>query len=94
MYGPLVVLLENFDRADALSWSLLSRCAEEIDMPVMVIVAVRPNDGIFATPPLEQVGDTVRCWHQCFCFAARNGMLIGAQHLYERKCSRLQSSGL
>ena len=63
MYGPLVVLLENFDRADALSWSLLSRCAEEIDMPVMVIVAVRPNDGIFATPPLEQVGDTVRCWH-------------------------------
>jgi predicted ATPase len=63
VYGPLVVLLENFDRADALSWSLLSRCAEEIDMPVMVIVAVRPNDGIFATPPLEQVGDTVRCWH-------------------------------
>ncbi|EIE21630.1 hypothetical protein COCSUDRAFT_56833 [Coccomyxa subellipsoidea C-169] len=50
VYGPLVVLLENFDRADALSWSLLSRCAEEIDMPVMVIVAVRPNDGVFASP--------------------------------------------
>ncbi|CAL8469391.1 g8932 [Coccomyxa elongata] len=49
-YGPLVLLLEDFDRADALSWSLLSRCAEEIDMAVLVIVAVRPNDGAFATP--------------------------------------------
>ncbi len=54
-YGPLVLLLEDFDRADALSWALLSRCAEEIDMAVLVIVAVRPNDGAFATPLPGQV---------------------------------------
>lgn len=54
-YGPLVLLLEDFDRADALSWSLLSRCAEEIDIAMVVIVAVRPNDGVFASPLPGQV---------------------------------------
>ena len=68
MYGPLVVLLENFDRADALSWSLLSRCAEEIDMPVMVIVAVRPNDGVFASPLPGQVCKIPQTYlKECVC---------------------------
>ena len=49
-YGPLLLILDDFDRADALSWTFLARMAEEIDMAVLVVAAIRPNDGIFATP--------------------------------------------
>lgn len=54
-YGPLVLLLEDFDRADALSWSLIWLCLEERDISCMMIIAVRPNDGIFAPPSPNQV---------------------------------------
>jgi hypothetical protein len=54
-YGPLLLLLDDFDRADALSWSFLARCAEEIDTAVLVVAAIRPNDGIFAMPSLGHV---------------------------------------
>ena len=54
-YGPLLLLLDDFDRADALSWSFLARAAEEVDMAVLVVAAIRPNDGIFATPVTGQV---------------------------------------
>ena len=53
-YGPLLLILDDFDRADALSWTFLARMAEEIDMAVLVVAAIRPNDGIFATPGLGQ----------------------------------------
>ena len=54
-YGALLLLLDDFDRADALSWLLLAQVAEQPDMAVLVVAAYRPNDGIFATPGIGQV---------------------------------------
>ena len=54
-YGPLLLIMDDFDRADALSWTFMARMAEEIDMAVLVVAAIRPNDGIFATPAPGQV---------------------------------------
>ena len=85
-YGPLVLLLEDFDRADALSWALLSRCAEEIDMAVLVIVAVRPNDGAFATPLPGQVNYPMTPKNMC---AQR---LIGKQHATKANISDMHMS--
>ena len=59
-YGPLLLLLDDFDRADALSWSLLGRIAEQPSLAVLVVAAIRPNDGIFATPAVGQVLLTCR----------------------------------
>lgn len=49
-YGALLLLLDDFDRADALSWLLLAQVAEQPKLAVLVVAALRPNDGIFATP--------------------------------------------
>lgn len=54
-HGPLLLLLDDFDRADALSWALLARAAEEIDMALLALAAIRPSDGVFATPGAGQV---------------------------------------
>ena len=55
MYGPLLLLMDDFDRADPLSWSLLARVAEQPDLAVLVVAAIRPSDGVFAAPPTGQV---------------------------------------
>ena len=55
VYGPLLVLLDDFDRADVLSWLLLARVAEQPGLAVLVVTAMRPDDGIFATPGIGQV---------------------------------------
>ena len=55
LYGALLVLLDDFDRADALSWQLLAQVAEQPSLAVLVVASIRPNDGIFAPPGIGQV---------------------------------------
>ncbi len=55
-HGPLVLLFDDFCRADLLSWSLLARCAAETSAAVVVAAALRPNDGILAAVTSDRVG--------------------------------------
>lgn len=55
-HGPLVLLFDDFCRADLLSWSLLARCAADASAAVVVAVAIRPNDGILAAVTSDRVG--------------------------------------
>ena len=55
VYGALLLLMDDFERADAMSWSLLAQVAEQPDLAVLVVVAMRPSDGVFAAPPVGQV---------------------------------------
>ena len=58
VYGPLVLLFDDFCRADLLSWSLLARCAADASAAVVVAVAIRPDDGILAAFTSDKVGSS------------------------------------
>ena len=47
LYGPLVVVLDDLQHLDTASWQLLTNITQHAPA-VLVVAALRPNDGMLA----------------------------------------------
>ncbi|GMH35276.1 hypothetical protein BSKO_03144 [Bryopsis sp. KO-2023] len=101
LYGPVIIIIENVQHMDSVSWMLLNKLSEEGDGSCLMILTLRPNDGSLAsssaevevrTEPWPTPVDTVN-FSVPFIENARSGDGTGKASSVRKDFSTVQAAG-